>query len=51
MSLLMGILDICGNKVLAFAEEVTLVMTIKKRDVFQIKKPRLIYFERNHKPK
>ena len=50
MSLLMGILDISGHKALAFVEEALLVMTIKKRDVFQIKKPKLIYFEKKHKP-
>lgn len=44
MSLLMGIVDICGNKALAFVEDAMLVLTIKRRDVFQIKKPRLIYF-------
>ena len=50
MSLLMGVLDICGHKALAFVEEAMLVMTVKKRDIFMVKKPRVIYFERNHKP-
>lgn len=48
-SLFVGILNLANKKILLLAEEVELICNIKKRDIFKITKPILIFYNPQNK--
>lgn len=49
-SFLLGVLELSGSRVLCLVEDVVLVCTINRRDIFRITNPVFIFFQRGHKP-